>query len=458
MPTIYIDCTCTCTSPISTGIQRVVRNIARHAPESGARHGYQVKLVALQNDQFCEIELSQFKPPNIGAAPYVQAMRRARIRFLRWVDALRGVLSSLIDRPAWRDFINAPRYRFGLAKCALLPISIPLHYLRKISSRFSDDYHPLPDVPACHTDDILLLADSTWDSTEIWPAVLRFRSRGGYVASIFYDLIPLTHPQFCHLSLVNAFRHWIDSSTRWVDLYICISRTAELDLQNFLNEANSPGGGACRANTGYFHLGSDLDLMQFDKPPSPQLIKVAALDAPVFLVVGTIEPRKNLSYLLDAFATIWVEAPQTRLVIVGHNIVRSEDLIKRIYDHPKYGTGLFWLRDAGDNDLEYLYQRATALVFPSLAEGFGLPIVEAMQRGLPVICSDIPVFREIADGRAVFIDPFDPGSLADTIRKHLKDQPPRTVLPWPSWQESVAQLFAGLVANHQARPGIPSEQ
>jgi glycosyltransferase involved in cell wall biosynthesis len=451
MPTIYIDCTCTCTSPISTGIQRVVRNIARHAPDAGARHGYQVKLVALQNDQFCEIDLSRFKPPNIGAAPYIQAMRRAKIRCLRWVDALRGMLSSLVDSPTWRGFINAPRYRFGLARCALLPISIPLHYLRKISSRFSDDYHPLPDAPACHTDDLLLLADSTWDSTEIWPAVRRFRSQGGYVASIFYDLIPLTHPHFCHLSLVNAFRHWIDSSTQWVDLYICISHTAELDLQALLNEAHDSGGGKCRANTSYFHLGSDLDLMQLDKLPDPKLVKIATAGGPIFLVVGTIEPRKNLTYLLDAFAMTWAETPQARLVIVGHNIVRSEDLIKRIYGHPKYGTGLFWLRDAGDNDLEYLYQRANALVFPSLAEGFGLPIVEAMQRGLPVICSDIPVFREIADGCATFIDPFDPTELADAVRSHLQANLPRTVLPWPSWKDSVGQLIDGLVTNHRDR-------
>jgi alpha-1,2-rhamnosyltransferase len=110
---------------------------------------------------------------------------------------------------------------------------------------------------------------------------------------------------------------------------------------------------------------------------------------------------------------------------------------------------LVLLRDVGDSELDYIYGHAAALVIPSLAEGFGLPVVEAFQRGLPVMCSDIPVFREVADGRASFFSLGSPQALADELARFDAANPPgqplpRLPIPWPNWRESTEDCFAAM--------------
>jgi alpha-1,2-rhamnosyltransferase len=121
-------------------------------------------------------------------------------------------------------------------------------------------------------------------------------------------------------------------------------------------------------------------------------------------------------------------------------------------------TSLFWVRDASDTDLEYLYQNATALVFASMIEGFGLPIVEAMQRGLPVLCSDLPVLRELADGKASFFglesnDELVAAVTAAATAMREAGTPPRVVYPWMSWRTSCEHLLAKVTAAHSAGLG-----
>lgn len=115
----------------------------------------------------------------------------------------------------------------------------------------------------------------------------------------------------------------------------------------------------------------------------------------VYLAVGTIEPRKNHEYLLDAFELAWGAGSEARLCIIGRIDWKREALLKRICEHAEFGRRLFMFNEISDSGLQYAYGHAKALVFSSHDEGFGLPLVEAMQRGLPVMGSDIPVFHEI---------------------------------------------------------------
>jgi len=257
---------------------------------------------------------------------------------------------------------------------------------------------------------------------------------------VVYDLIPLSHPQFCPSSFVNAFTNWINKSVPCVDFYICISRSTETALRAFLDRAQGT------ARTDYFHLGSDLDLAQTQGDPETRVAEIFAGGDPVFLTVGSLEPRKNLSFVLDAFERIWLQNSRVKLALVGHNTWKVEDLLERIRRHPLLDTSLFWISGASDTDLEYLYQNATALVFASMVEGFGLPIVEAMQRGLPVLCSDLPVFREIADGKARFFSLETTDELTQCIRDEMEQyerlkQPRRVPSQWLSWNESTAILL-----------------
>ena len=91
--------------------------------------------------------------------------------------------------------------------------------------------------------------------------------------------------------------------------------------------------------------------------------------------------------------------------------------MQRISTHAELGNRLFWWSDASDAELAFLYSKAAGLVFPSFVEGFGLPLIEALARGVPVLASDIPIFREIGTGHTRFFDPEDPASLAVAVRE-----------------------------------------
>jgi alpha-1,2-rhamnosyltransferase len=183
---------------------------------------------------------------------------------------------------------------------------------------------------------------------------------------------------------------------------------------------------------------------------------IIADGSPLFLTVGSLEPRKNIGFVLDAFDVIWSRNSDVKLVLVGHRTWKVDDLISRIERHPQHGKRLFWLRDATDNDLGFLYQQAHALVFASCVEGFGLPLVEAMQRGLPVLCSDIPVFREIADGKVRFFSLAAEDELVAAVLDTAREQADpgraeRGTFRWMNWQESTEQLLNKVLAEHSLR-------
>ena len=167
-------------------------------------------------------------------------------------------------------------------------------------------------------------------------------------------------------------------------------------------------------------------------------------------MVGSIEPRKNHAYVLDAFDLFWQQGGIASLVIVGRHGWKSDSLLERIAQHEQLGRQLFLLRDATDAELDHCYRNASALVIASIIEGFGLPIVEAFQRGLPVLCSDIPVFREIADGKATFFDLAHPdhltGALEGFCRDHAsQDRRMRKPQKWLNWRESTEQLISAIM-------------
>jgi glycosyltransferase involved in cell wall biosynthesis len=125
-------------------------------------------------------------------------------------------------------------------------------------------------------------------------------------------------------------------------------------------------------------------------------------ERPRFVSILSNEPRKNIALLVEAFAGM---ADRAELVIIG-NVPAS--------NFPRAGSNVRFVGQITDDHKAELLRSASALVFPSLSEGFGIPIVEGALFGLPVICSDLPVFREIAGDLAIF---FDPRSVADLVRR-----------------------------------------
>lgn len=177
--------------------------------------------------------------------------------------------------------------------------------------------------------------------------------------------------------------------------------------------------------------------------------KLAALgvENPYFLSVGTLEPRKNLSALIEAFVSLKQagELPDHRLLIVGSRGWRGRRLHALLDKSERYGVT--WPGFVADEDLAALYSAAEAFVFPSLYEGFGIPVAEARACGAPVIASDLPELREAAGDAAIFVEP-TVAALREALQQAGKQQvcfsSSGKVLSWTEAAKVMADQFRKL--------------
>ncbi len=257
--------------------------------------------------------------------------------------------------------------------------------------------------------DRLLLLDANWsDLAGVMAAIDAVRASSGKVVACVYDLVPLLYPATCNGSTVEGFTRWFETVVPAADALVCISKATADDLLRRLAGEGRP----CR-DVGWFHLGCEPH--GFGAGPVSEVMTRVGGSAPFLLSVGTVEPRKGHVTALDALDRLWARGCDVNYLIVGSMGWHMSFLDERIRTHPLFGRRLFLLSEASDGDLAHAYAGGRALVMPSIAEGFGLPVVEAFRAGLPVILSDIPVFREIAGDDGYYFDPCDPDSLADVI-------------------------------------------
>lgn len=429
MSVIFIECGATMKSPFNTGIQRVVRNIVRESQGVGNSLGHQCVLVRFVNGNFRVIELSV---EIIKPSPVISLANLFLLFAVKVYRVLKLLMPNKLHKMIRTKF--APFIRNFHDKYLLGPLGLTLKEF--LMQRATIAQSQAPTSPP-----VLLLLDSSWD-VNMWDAVDEFRTLGGRVCGVLYDLIPFTHPHTVEEYTLNLHTTWWKQAPLHMDAIMCISQTVRSDFllwqeQQELAKRLTP------EQVGFFYLGSELNTV-FDVP---QVVNIFLKNEPYYLVVGSIEPRKNHSLILDAFELLWLDEGAPNLVIVGGHGWKSELLIRRIKGHPKYNKKLYFFERTNDAELAYLYRNTAALIIASFAEGFGLPIVEAFQHGAKVICSDIPVFREIATQRAEFFDASSSRDLADKVCQNLSHISCPSIInttgptEWMTWEESALQLF-----------------
>lgn len=148
---------------------------------------------------------------------------------------------------------------------------------------------------------------------------------------------------------------------------------------------------------------------------------------PTVLMVGTIEPRKDHYCLLSAMELVWDKRPDAQLIVVGRPGWLSDDIVAAIRA-TRARRPLRWLSNADDATLERCYAAATLVAYPARYEGFGLPVLEAMARGVPVVTSDAPALREVSGGHARSVPAGDAEALAIAILELIDDEEMRSAL------------------------------
>lgn len=439
MTRLLIECTNVFRNPrVNSGIQRVVRNIVRHL-SSTAETVECIPVIFARGRLYRVTKLTPDPADEAFLARAYELLERLNGAFWR----AHGRYEN--HWPMTRVH-NLRRAFYVVSRVLNLPIALGLRSLRLLG------FDPLllrAEPFEAHAGDQLVLLDSSWHEAH-FGQIEQLKRQGVGIVAVLYDLIPLTRPEFFDTRLSAVFSAWFDWVIHTADGYMAISRSVRDQLKHEL--ATRLGTVAAEKPWyGYFHLGSELDLIRGDLAPPAELTRLFDAEQPVYLAVSTVEPRKNHTYLLDAFELLWAQQSPVRLCIIGRIGWKCDALIKRIEGHPEFGRRLFMFNQLDDGGLEYAYARAKALVFSSHDEGFGLPLVEAMQRGLPAMGSDIPVFHEVGGEYMAYFDLQAPQTLADLVtRFEQSGEFPAagqlTDWQWIGWGGACRQLVDGIMA------------
>jgi glycosyltransferase involved in cell wall biosynthesis len=269
-----------------------------------------------------------------------------------------------------------------------------------------------------------------------------------------YDVSFWTHPQYttdanrlvCQQGLIAALDH--------ADGLLFISESTRRDFQRVLPGWLEASG-----------IPSAVTLLgpRAPAPPPPDAAPERPSDC--WLAVGTLEPRKNYEALLDALNLYWPRSANPRpLLIAGGSGWKSEPLKRRLAELETLGR-VQLLGYVPDPELAQLYTHARALVFPSWNEGFGLPVLEAMGHGCPVICSRRASLPEVGGDAAIYIDPARPESICEAMLEfestpHRREQMAAAGLAQAarfSWEKTARETvdFYERVLAAPLRPSIP---
>ena len=257
-----------------------------------------------------------------------------------------------------------------------------------------------------------------------------------------HDCIHLMFPQYLPGRLAHAYaRMSMWSAVRKSDRILTVSEASKRDILKFFDIPPEKVAVIYNAIDERF-------LMPPDEQRTDAIRQRYQLDHPFLLYIGNIKPHKNLERLIEAFGRVRANGlSELRLIIIGDEISKYPPLRQAVHRH-RLNKFVRFLGFQPYETLAVFYRLARAFVFPSIYEGFGLPPLEAMACGAPVVTSNVSSLPEIAGGAAILVDPYDPDSIADGIARAVTDEALRAQLVARglarardfSWEQSVKAI------------------
>ncbi len=273
---------------------------------------------------------------------------------------------------------------------------------------------------AFRQDDILVLTGAEWGQLD--PALYRSLKvqHGIRIAVLCYDILPALYPDFFQPPLTAAFIAYIRVVLPFADLVMFHARAIEQDVRRYCDSE-----GLVLSKTSIVPMGTDFARTLLQRQgPLPGGLEPQRYA----LFVSTIEPRKQHRLLFSVWKRLLTEgvpqASRFKMVFVGRRGWLVDDLLAEIDAHPSAGDSLLLFLNAPDETLAELYTQCAFCLFPSLYEGYGLPIIEAFGYGKAVLASTGGAVPEVVGGLSPCLDPHDENSWYATLKLWI-EQPER---------------------------------
>ncbi|WP_267387480.1 glycosyltransferase family 1 protein [Sphingomonas sp. GC_Shp_3] len=257
-----------------------------------------------------------------------------------------------------------------------------------------------------------------------------------------HDLIPIDYPEYARPNGADLHRRRIETMAACADGVIANSAATAASIQPWLERSGRK-------------VDLHVALLGTQALPAGPALGAVPVD-PYFLCVGTIEPRKNHLLLLNLWRAMAESLPAVavpKLVIVGRRGWENEQVVDMLERCPALVGHVEERNGCSDRALTVLLRGARALLLPSFAEGYGMPVAEALSVGTPVLCSDLPALREAGGDAPDFLDPLDgPGWRAAVLDHHgggpMRAAQLRRVAQWrsPTWEDHITVVCDAIEA------------
>ena len=282
---------------------------------------------------------------------------------------------------------------------------------------------------------------------QYWKTLEKWQKNGCKFIACVYDLVYIQYPKFVADSdAVFLLSRWLKHVANNFEALICISKSVENELKAWLSENFKNNNMEKRIS--YFYLGSDFvseNILQKDSTKfffSEYIKKNIGFK---FITVSTIEPRKGYIELIESFESASGHGANIILLIIGRVGWKCDDIVKKIITSNYYNKTLFWFSDCENGVLNILYSMSDCYVSNSYYEGFGLGVIEAANKGLPVLLRDIPVYREVSENKARF---FKNGEELEKLFEKIPHEPNvflrEKKINSLTWKESVEMAWCAI--------------
>ncbi|MBP8957702.1 glycosyltransferase family 4 protein [Candidatus Microthrix sp.] len=426
-PIVWADVTNTVEGTGTTGVQRAAKNLL--APLAAGDERLELRLV-----RWCEpcgtfLQLNAAEQERFAAAAPPPTRRVDRLP-----QRVRPAARRAADHPAIR--------RLNAAAQAKRQGEHPYAEHRDRSTQIDSG--------------TFLDLDAAWHNplirTDLLPDLI---DRGVRTATLFHDLFPIEHPDWSDRGTRALFPPWADAHLRSDQLIV---GNSDWTLRRALDRRRSLGVTDPEV-AGVVHLSGEWQAVEVASPgaaspaaasPSPLPPELEGLPLDGYVIcVATLEPRKNHALLLDAFDRWSTRSPGLGLVLVGRIGWNTGTLVKRIETHPLLNRQLFWFAHSDDPAMRNMLRLATVAAMPSHTEGFGLPVLEALALGTPVVTTNGGALAEVGDDAPLRLPGDDPATWAEALVRHLDDphylarrreEARAAALTLPTWEDARDEL------------------